>query len=770
MRSLLFFVQGLVGAHLFCCAGLWGLCVCVALSAGVAARAGAVQDAVDWPAFLAASDPVWECWPEDWWEAPYLGNGMMGTLLRKLDERTVEWQVGRSDVEDYRSINYGMGRLPIGSFLLRTQGELTGCDMRLNLLNAEAGGLIQTRVGRIAFTTLVHADQMAIFVCWKGEEGEADSVLEWHPKEALHPRLAVKPDPERKKTWEPNPDGYQSDCGGIPVWVQPLAEGGYATAWLETRFDGWRRLFISTQYAWPGEPQAIAEQAADAVRDAAAVPREEFIATHRASWLEHYRKSFFSVSDPYWQSFYWNQIYKLRAATRQDGVILGLQGPWDQPTPWPGIWWNLNVQLTYWPMYVSNHLELAEPLPENLRQHLPQLVANVPPEYRHDSAGIYRSSTARLVGGVFYPSPVERPGDAGEPEVGNLLWACHNVWLHYRMAMDEPLARESLYPVLRRAVNYHRHFLEEGPDGRLHLPRTRSPEFKSGPDCNYDLALFRWGVETLLALTERLGLEDPLAPEWQRIVEKLVDFPEGKQGFLIARDMPLDSSHRHYSHLLMIYPLYQVNAEQPEGKMRILRSLDHWHSLPEALFGYSYTGGASIAAGIGDGQRALDCLNAFRPFIEPNTMYREAGPVIETPLSAAQSIHDMLLQSWDAPDGPLLRIFPAVPESWREAVFHQWRAQGAFLVSAARSGGRLLWVGVTSLAGEPCRVQADFSAPPRFVAAAGGSLRALEGKRYALDLGEGQSALLLDPTWDGEPEIAPVAGSLPDTPVFGLKR
>ncbi|HPX40733.1 MAG TPA: hypothetical protein PLF51_09865, partial [Candidatus Hydrogenedentes bacterium] len=240
-----------------CQLGLFRVCVCLALSAGAAARAGGVRDAVDWPAFLAASDPVWERMPENWWEAPYLGNGMLGTLLRKVDERTVEWQVGRSDVEDYRPMNYGMGRLPIGSFLLRTQGEVTGCDMRLDLLNAEAGGTIHTSAGHIAFTTLVHADQMAILVRWKGEGGEADSVLQWSPKEALHPRLAVKPDPERKKTWRPNPAGRQTECGGVPVWVQPLSEGAYATAWLETRHDGWHALFISTQYAWPGDPQAV---------------------------------------------------------------------------------------------------------------------------------------------------------------------------------------------------------------------------------------------------------------------------------------------------------------------------------------------------------------------------------------------------------------------------------------------------------------------------------------------------------------------------------
>ena len=268
---------------------------------------------------------------------------------------------------------------------------------------------------------------------------------------------------------------------------------------------------------------------------------------------------------------------------------------------------------------------------------------------------------------------------------------------------------------------------------------------------------------------ERLGIDDPLLPAWRDIAARLADFPEGDDGFLIARGVPMDSSHRHYSHLLMVYPLYQVNAEQPGGEARIRRSLDHWHSFPDALFGYSFTGGASIAASIGDGNRALAYLNAFQPFVEPNTMYREAGPVIETPLSAAQSIHDMLLQSWDAPDGPLIRVFPAAPDAWGDAVFHQWRAQGAFLVSAARAGGKTAWVQLTSLKGAPCRLRADFGGTPRAAGPAGLALEALGGNRYALNLGPGETALLRAPDFEGNVVVAPVSGSVAADPAFGLR-
>lgn len=65
----------------------------------------------------------------------------------------------------------------------------------------------------------------------------------------------------------------------------------------------------------------------------------------------------------------------------------------------------------------------------------------------------------------------------------------------------------------------------------------------------------------------------------------------------------------------------------------------------------------------GKGNDALAYLNKlFGRFLSVNTLYRESGPVIETPLSGAQSIHDMLLQSW----GGKIRVFPAVPDAWQD--------------------------------------------------------------------------------------------------------
>jgi hypothetical protein len=86
-------------------------------------------------------------------------------------------------------------------------------------------------------------------------------------------------------------------------------------------------------------------------------------------------------------------------------------------------------------------------------------------------------------------------------------------------------------------------------------------------------------------------------------------------------------------------------------------------------------------------------------------MYTEAGPVIETPLSGAASIHELVLQSWAMePFGTHIRVFPAVPDSWKDVSFDKLLAEGAFEVSAVRRDGKTKFVQIKSLAGAPCRI------------------------------------------------------------------
>jgi hypothetical protein len=388
-------------------------------------------------------------------------------------------------------------------------------------------------------------------------------------------------------------------------------------------------------------------------------------------------------------------------------------GPWLESTPWPNTWWNLNVQLEYWLIHGSNHLEL-DAVSRALGEFRDQLTAEVAAPYRGDSAGIPRTTDTRLVNGGATPTGngygVGIPGqNPPTPEVGNLTWALHNVWLSYRHTMDESLLRDLLFPLLRRAVNYYLHFLTPGSDGKLHLPPTFSPEYGvDAPDCNYDLMLLRWGCRTLIDSAAELGISDPLTTRWQEVLARLVPYPVDGNGYMIGAGVPFAKSHRHYSHLLAVYPLYEVTGRTPAERALIEKSLSHWVSFEGALQGYTFTGAASMSALLGKGEDALKYLGELMTrFIQPNTMYKESGPVIETPLSAAQSLHDMVCQSW----GEVIRVFPALPAAWRELVVHDFRTQGAFLLSAVREEGRTRWVRLTSEAGAPCVVRHGIAGP-----------------------------------------------------------
>jgi hypothetical protein len=656
-----------------------------------------------WSDFLRGQDLLWRRMPANWMEGPFLGDGRLGTgVYKEPGKNAVRFTVQHGESQDHRpefGSLYGLARLPIGHLTLEPVGTISSVNWRLSLWDAELTGTITTSSGTLALQAFIHDQVLVVAVTPSGSEQ-----VRWvfHPEEAISPRVAFNPPPDG---YTGNPAPTTKTTGDVNQVTQPLLAGGQtATAYRQIAgaAANQRVLYLSVAHSFPG---TTAESTAlGRVRTASGSALPDFVAAHRMWWHAFYRKSFVSFPDQRLQSFHWIQLYKVASGTRAGGPILATCGPWLEPTPWPGVWWNLNVQLEYWLINGSNHTEL-DTITTTVFDNRQQLINNVPSAFRSDSSGVGRSSDS------FANRSVPTPGSSGTPEVGDLTWALHNMWLTWRHTMDDTMLRDKLFPILRRAINYYLHFLAAGTDGKLHLPTTFSPEYGPAPDCNYDLSLIRWGCQTLLDAAARLGITDPLAGRWRQVLSDLTPYPVDTNGFMIGRGVPYAMSHRHYSHLLMIYPLYDVNWDQPSNQTLIEKSVRFWHSLTGAHRGYSYTGAASMFASMGKADEALSFLLKFFDTstsfpVRPNTMYTEAGPVVETPLSASQSLLDMLCSSW----GGVIRVFPAVPSGWRDVTLHDFLTQGAFLVSAARSGGVTRFVRLRSLAGEPCRVRPGLAA------------------------------------------------------------
>ncbi len=166
--------------------------------------------------------------------------------------------------------------------------------------------------------------------------------------------------------------------------------------------------------------------------------------THRKWWNTFYPSSCITLPEAQKENFYWIQMYKLASATRGDRALIDNTGPWLTETPWPNAWWNLNVQLTYWALNTSDHLDLAASLENALYNHIDQLRLNIPKAYRHNSLGIGVASNLECM-----TTEVGIPGK-GKAQVGLLPWACHNLWLIYRHKMDDDILRNKLFPLLKR--------------------------------------------------------------------------------------------------------------------------------------------------------------------------------------------------------------------------------------------------------------------------------------------------------------------------------
>ena len=712
---------------------------------------------VDFEKFISRHDMIWDRTPDCWQVAPYTGNGNVGFLFYQIEgdeKNTIGLHVGRHDYYDHRLPHEGQqmvwirsSRLPLGHFNIESKGEITGADLRLGLWNAELTGTITTTAGKYDVHALTHAGADIIYFETNAKEGEQIKFT-WHPEVPYSPvrQIVENGGGPQSPGWLAMagapyplpPEAVLSDKDGMNFCYQELHDhrGETTTGWEITGDQaGKQALTASIHHSFP--EQNSMEMVEENLRGARLMKNEShFLDSHRKWWNDYYPQSFLSINDPEKESFYWIQMYKFASATRGNGPILDLMGPWYNHTLWPMVWGDLNVQLIYWTHLTANRLEAGESLVNNVDKYRDILPENAP-EGCEDCATL----------GALFPQDFDSKRDS--PNF--LVWLMHNYWLHCEYAGDRDRMRDGLYPVLRKAVNTYLHYLEENPveaeDGKIHYKYSWSPEYPNGKgqDINFTLSLIRWSCQMLIDLNEEFNLNDPLASEWEYILENLVEFQTDENGLRIGKDIPFEQPHRHYSHLLSFYPFAILTPEDAGEKELLRTSVDHWLdvSIGRQATGYTCSGATSMYAWLADGEKAYEYLDMFikHPGVAPTTMYAEGGyyPVIESPFSYATSMHDMILQSW----GGTIRVFAGVPEIWSEIAFKDLRTQGAFLVSAKKKAGETQFVLVESLKGNPCIVQTDIQSPGIYINGLEDPSRVHLNEKglYEIDLKAGETVL-----------------------------
>lgn len=666
--------------------------------------------------FLAKRDMTWNYAPKSIFEGPFTGNGETGISLYFKDENTLYMNLGNTDIYDNRLPTEEMTykerenlflspRLSLGGFGFRIKNGSVKNEMRLSLYDAMISGKLSDGEKEASFEAFTAENENAVIFSWVETGIELEPAF--MPSEASSPRqkmmIAIGHDNRRSFHYDPPKAPVTKSANGAVAYIQPKFSGGNYSVTYKLFENGNRKTLICL-IGKDSEPELAAP---DRIYSA----MEQVRKAHDTFWHGFYNSSLLEIDDEEIDRFYWMQLYKCACATRSGKRIFDTSGPWlDNFTAWPAAWWNLNIELHYSLLYPSNHLEIAASLPETIRNHIEELRANVPKEYRNGRyITVGRNTTSTLSTPCGIPGKEEKEI---ELELGNILWALHNCYIHFSSAADDEALSGEFFDNLKNAADYIVNFLVKEADGKYHLLPTSSPEYPGiSKDCNYTLSLLRWALKTLIELDERYGINDGGTPARKEYYGDLAYYAYNEaQGFMIGADYPLAMSHRHYSHLLMIYPLHLLDEADPSDREKIIRSIEHWHSMPEALLGYSQTGAASMFALLGDGNRAYKHLkNLFKGFICPNTMYNEDNnPVLETPPAAARSVLDMLMYS----HGNEIRIFDAVPDKWQNVRYENLLSESGCEVSARRENGKTVYAKIKAKKARCIRLKISFDSAP----------------------------------------------------------
>lgn len=453
---------------------------------------------------------------------------------------------------------------------------------------------------------------------------------------------------------------------------------------------------------------------------------EDWIQSHQRWWESYWQKSSLSLPNPILERQWFLETYKFGAASRRGAPPISLQGPWTaddgQLPPWKGDYHHdLNTQLSYWPCYSGNRLE------EGL-SYLDWLWAT-------------RSNCVAWTRRFFNLPGLNVPmtSDLANQQIGGwrqythsfttAAWLAQHFYLHWKYSGDLQFLRDRAWPYLREAsVFIEAASAPREPGAKRTLPLSSSPEIHDNrPEAwfenitNYDLALVRWLTGATAELAETLQLSEEAA-RWRRVCSEFPALALSQQGvLLVAPDAPLRESHRHFSHLMAMHPLGLLDVRDGSEAERIVRaSLRDLEQLGTAFWcGYSFAWLGNLAARAGDGAGAERALEIFaRAFTLRNSFHcngDQSGKgystmtyrpfTLEGNFAAAAGVQEMLLQSHRG----VIEVFPAIPDAWQDVAFRSLRAQGAFLVSAARRGGIVRELEVLAERDGTCRLKSPWS-------------------------------------------------------------
>ncbi|RKY66919.1 MAG: hypothetical protein DRP97_07785 [Candidatus Latescibacterota bacterium] len=386
---------------------------------------------------------------------------------------------------------------------------------------------------------------------------------------------------------------------------------------------------------------------------------------------------------------------------------------WDTcpPSQWGSTWyWDINIQEAFWPIYTANHLEIGDCFYDGLESYIP---------------------AARKFAEAFYQ--LEGIATDYPHTFYNCMWpwCAQYFWWHYQYSGDVEFLRKRAYPLFREILKFYEGRLrwDDVAEAYSIFPDV-SPE--QGPltrNSTITVACLKFVLRCAIEANGMLKEDPAEADRWNELLSHLPAYSRGEADEFgdVIKDSEwavVDMRLGHPSLLMPLYPIGEFSKrsdrETRERWLRTWRYAERRLAISTHNFGWL----AAAVARLGLAEEALSALyeRGIALQMRANGMFaEETERWIQTCLVTVEPVHnpaltegnssivaatnEMLLQSF----GKVIEVFPAVPNSWKDAAFEGFLAEGGFEVSARRGSGRTVEVIIRSRLGGPLAMVNPFA-------------------------------------------------------------
>jgi alpha-L-fucosidase 2 len=415
------------------------------------------------------------------------------------------------------------------------------------------------------------------------------------------------------------------------------------------------------------------------------------------------------VSSALVEKMYCYGRYLLLSSSRRGSWPAHLTGVWNgdyYPSFFCQYTNDTDLQECYWQALAGNLEEVLDPYFEYFESLLE--------DWRANARALFgcRGVCGNLYGTTHgIPNPVVLSEVTWPSAAGWLAQLFYDYWL---FTGNRDFLKRRVVPLLSEIALFYEDFLTEDKDGKLRFSPSWSPEnspqghrSRLAVNATMDVAVAREVLTNLLRACEVLGIRSADMTKWRNMLGKMPEYRINEDAALcewIHPDLKDKYRHRHFSHIYPIFPGLEITAETSAelleaGRIALEKRLQEGLG---SFAGWSFPYLACCFARVGDGNRALECLELLLRSCTGSNLFtyhndwRGQGIgmnfglgtdctffSIDGNLGFTAAVQEMLLFSSPG----LVSLLPALPDRWRTGKITGLRCRGGITVSIAWEDG-----------------------------------------------------------------------------------